>query len=195
VLLRSNIFSLQLVDMSIGKIISTLPLSSDEIYIRSLSDIESQLIGIWKTNSGRFALITISDGEIVAVNEEGNKDQLKVEGSSIRAKNWNVQPSLSDDGMALSWGNGTEWKSAKIQKVRGLTDVEKKLIGTWKTNTGKATSIFFGDNKVTAVNEKGGEVELTVEGASIDAKGWQLHPSLSGDDKVLNWGNGTTWSR
>lgn len=194
-LLQLSIQSLDLVDMSNGKIISTLPLTSGDIDTRNLSDVEKQLIGVWKANDGKFKLITISGGEIVAINDDGNKDQLIVDGSSIRAKSWNVHPSLSGDGMVLSWGNGTVWRSTKPQKARILTELEKKLIGQWKTNDGEAASIFVAHNEIIAVNEKGNEVQLKVEGASIDAKGWKLRPSLSDDGKVLNWGNGTAWTR
>lgn len=77
---------------------------------RALSDVEKMLIGDWKGSNGRGTQIYLeADNKIIAVNEDGNRDQLKVDGKSISALTWQVKPSLSDDGKSLDWGNGTAW--------------------------------------------------------------------------------------
>ena len=66
-------------------------------------DIPSGLVG-----RGAYNYLEM-DNKIIAVNEDGNRDQLKVDGKSISALTWQVKPSLSDDGKSLDWGNGTAW--------------------------------------------------------------------------------------
>lgn len=84
--------------------------SNTTAHTRALSDVEKKLIGDWKGSNGRGTQIYLeADNKIMAVNEDGNRDQLKVDGKSISALTWQVKPSLSDDGKSLDWGNGTAW--------------------------------------------------------------------------------------
>ena len=84
--------------------------SDSKTSTHALSDVEKKLIGDWKGSNGRGAQIYLeADGKIIAVNEDGNRDQLKVDGKSISALTWQVKPSLSDDGKSLDWGNGSAW--------------------------------------------------------------------------------------
>ena len=74
------------------------------------SDMEKKLVGDWKASDGRGTQIYVgADNKIIVVNENGNKDQLMVDGKTIKAKSWPVTPSLSDDGKTLDWGNGSTW--------------------------------------------------------------------------------------
>ena len=76
----------------------------------ALSDVEKKLIGDWHGREGRGTQINLeADNKIIAVNEDGHRDQLKVEGKTISALTWPVTPSLSEDGKTLDWGNGTAW--------------------------------------------------------------------------------------
>lgn len=75
-----------------------------------MSELGEKLIGEWKGNNGRRTYIILgADNVITAVNEDGARDQLKIEGKSIIPTQRNVQPALSDDGKLLNWGNGTVW--------------------------------------------------------------------------------------
>lgn len=84
--------------------------SNSTVRTHALTDVEKKLIGDWKGSNGRGTYIYLEvDNKIIAVNEDGNRDQLKVDGKSISAMTWKVQPRLSDDGKSLDWGNGTAW--------------------------------------------------------------------------------------
>jgi hypothetical protein len=75
-----------------------------------LSEWGEKLIGEWKGNNGRRAYIYYGpDNVVIAVNEDGQCDQLKIDGKLNIPMHWNVQPNLSDDGKLLNWGNGTVW--------------------------------------------------------------------------------------
>ena len=112
VLRQGAYFSLYLVAKNSGAVISTCHLNISDIntHTRALSEVEQKLIGEWKGNNGRRTYIILgADNVITAVNENGVRDQLKIEGKSIIPTRWNVQPNLSDDGKLLNWGNGTVW--------------------------------------------------------------------------------------
>ena len=110
---ESNV-SLALVAKNSDTVISTYHLNISDLHISApphvLSELGEKLIGEWKGNNGGRAYIYYGhDNVVIAVNEDGARDQLKIEGKSIIPMHWNVQPNLSDDGKLLNWGNGTVW--------------------------------------------------------------------------------------
>lgn len=112
VLRQGTYLSLYLVAKNSGAVISTYHLNISDINAQThaLSEVEQKLIGEWKGNNGRRTYIILgADNVITAVNEDGARDQLKIEGKLIIPTLWNVQPNLSDDGKLLNWGNGTVW--------------------------------------------------------------------------------------
>jgi hypothetical protein len=80
--------------------------------------------------------------------------------------------------------------------IGGLSEIGERLVGRWKSNSGEPAYIQCGpDNTFGVVNENGGHVLLKIQGSSLIPTHWDVHPVLSLDGKVLDWGNNTTWIR
>jgi hypothetical protein len=125
---------------------------------------------------------------VIALNERGERDQLKIEGNSIRSSNRNVQPRLSDDGDTIQWDKNIVW-------IR-LTDMEESLVGRWKVNTDELASIYYGpDNTVVAEIKNGKRYQLKIKGKSIISTHSNVQLLMSDDGEVLYWSDGTIWTR
>ena len=149
----------------------------------------ANISGTWIIN-GKQTSIQQSGANLTFTNENGaTVSGMFIGSSQIKTTGWgNLQATLINGNTQIDWANGTAWTRTPV--------VAPDISGNWMIN-GQATHITQLGTNLIFTNENGGTSAGFFSAPNqVSATGWgNLTGTLLANDGVINWANGSVWTK